>query len=204
MLDPFMRRIIDPPLERVSAVLAGWPISANAVTIAGFALGLAAMLAIALEAYGLGLLLLVSNRLADGLDGAVARRRGVTDLGGFLDITLDFIFYSGLVFAFAVAAPETNGLAAAFLIFSFVGTGCSFLAFAVMAAKRSISTEQRGRKSLYYLGGITEGTETILLFVLSCIFPDAFPVLAWIFGGLCWITTGARIATAYEILGEND
>ena len=30
-----------------------------------------------------------------------------------------------------------------------------------MAAKRGLSTELRGQKSLYYLGGLTEGTETI-------------------------------------------
>ncbi|MCB1835193.1 MAG: CDP-alcohol phosphatidyltransferase family protein, partial [Geminicoccaceae bacterium] len=77
---------------------------------------------------------------------------GVTDLGGFLDITLDFIFYSGFVFAFAVHDPQANGLAAAFLVFSFIGTGSSFLAFAIMAARRGLATERRGKKSLYYLG----------------------------------------------------
>ena len=96
----------------------------------------------------------------------------LTDLGGFLDIVLDFIVYAGLVFAFAVADPERNALAAAFLLFAFMGTGSSFLAFAIMAAKRGISSELRGRKSLYYLGGLTEGTETILFLVLACLLPS--------------------------------
>ena len=147
-----------------------------------------------------GLVLLLLNRLGDGLDGAVARRRGITDLGGFLDIVLDFIVYAGVVFAFALADPTANALAAAFLIFSFMGTGSSFLAFAVMAAKLGLATEARGRKSLYYLGGLTEGTETLLVFVAFCLFPGAFPALALVYGLLCWLTTLGRILTAWQTL----
>ena len=140
------------------------------------------------------------NRLCDGLDGAVARRRGLTDLGGFLDIVLDFLIYAVVPFAFALADPAANALAAAFLIFSFIGTGSSFLAYAIMAAKRGISTELRGRKSLYYLGGLTEGTETIAAFVLACLWPAWFPWIAVVFGLLCWLTTATRIAVAWQTL----
>ncbi|MDX6751522.1 CDP-alcohol phosphatidyltransferase family protein [Geminicoccaceae bacterium 1502E] len=201
MLDARMRRLIDPPLARMADLLAATALTANAVTLAGFGLGLLAMAAIAGGFYLTGLGLLLANRLADGLDGALARRRAVTDLGGFLDIVLDFIVYSGVVVAFALADPPRNALAACFLVFSFTGTGSSFLAFAVMAARRGIETEARGRKSLYYLGGLTEGTETIALFVLCCLFPAAFPVLALVFGALCWLTTLARVLTAWRLLG---
>ncbi len=200
MLDARLRRLIDPPLERLSRPLADLGLSANAATWIGFALGLGAMAAIAREAYAIGLALLLLNRLFDGLDGALARQRGVSDLGGFLDIVLDFIVYSGIPFAFALADPAANGLAAAFLIFSFMGTGASFLAFAIMAAKRGLSTELRGRKSLYYLGGLTEGSETILAFVLACLLPAWFPSIAWLFGGLCWLTTLTRITVAWQTL----
>ena len=200
MLDARLRRLIDPPLDRLSAPLAARGVSANAVTVAGFALGLAAAAAIASRAWLLGLALLLLNRLCDGLDGAVARRRGLTDLGGFLDIVLDFLIYAAVPFAFALADPAANGLAAAFLIFSFVGTGSSFLAYAIMAARRGVSTELRGRKSLYYLGGLTEGTETIVAFVLACLWPSLFPWIALIFGLLCWVTTATRIAVAVQTL----
>jgi phosphatidylglycerophosphate synthase len=170
------------------------------VTVLGFAMGLSAVPAIALEAYPAALLLILLNRLADGLDGAMARRTRKTDRGGFLDITLDFIFYASIPFAFALADPLHNALAAAFLIFSFVGTGCSFLAYAIMAAKRGISTDLRGQKSLYYLGGLTEGTETIVAFVLACLWPAYFPLIAWLFGGLCWLTTATRVAVAWQTL----
>src|SRR5690606_10249682 len=142
--------------------------------LAGFVLGLLAMLAIAFQSYLAGLALILLNRLADGLDGAVARGTRSTDLGGFLDIVLDFLVYSGTVFAFALADPPADALAAASLVFSFTGTGASFLAFAAMAAKRGLTTELRGHKSLYYLGGLTEGTETILVLVAFCLFPGWF------------------------------
>ena len=175
--------------------LAGAGVSANGVTLAGFALGLSAVPLLASDAYGWALLAILANRLADGLDGAIARRSGPTDLGGYLDIVCDFLFYAGVVFGFALARPE-NALPAAFLIFSFVGTGSSFLAFAILAAKRGLATAARGRKSFYHLGGLTEGSETIALFVAVCLLPDAFPLLAWIFGALCWITTVSRILGA--------
>ena len=200
MLDARLRRLIDPPLDRLSAPLAAHGVSANAITVAGFAVGLGAAAAIAWQAYLLGLALLLVNRLCDGLDGAVARRRGLTDLGGFLDIVLDFLIYAAVPFAFALADPAANALAAAFLIFSFIGTGASFLAYATMAAKRGVATELRGRKSLYYLGGLTEGTETILTFVLACLWPALFPWIALLFGVLCWLTTATRIAVAVQTL----
>jgi phosphatidylglycerophosphate synthase len=200
VLDARLRRLIDPPLDGVAAPLARCGMSANAVTVLGFLIGLGAAAAIAERAFLAGLGLLLLNRLLDGLDGAIARRRGQTDLGGFLDIVLDFLIYSAVPFAFALADPGANALAAAFLIFSFVGTGSSFLAFAIMAAKRGIATDLRGQKSLYYLGGLTEGTETILVFVLACLWPAWFPWLALIFGLLCWLTTATRIAVAAQLL----
>jgi phosphatidylglycerophosphate synthase len=200
VLDARLRRLIDPPLDRLSAPLAAHGLSANAVTVAGFVIGLGAVAAIAGRLYFLGLGLLLLNRLFDGLDGAVARRRGLTDLGGFLDILLDFLIYAAVPFAFALADPTANALAAAFLIFSFVGTGGSFLAFAIMAAKRGIGTDLRGQKSLYYLGGLTEGTETIFAFVLACLWPPLFPWIALVFGLLCWLTTATRIAAAVQTL----
>ena len=159
----------------------------------GFAVGLLAMAAIALGHSALGLVLFLLNRLADGLDGAVARQTRLTDLGGFLDIVLDFILYSGVVFAFAVRDPARDALAAAFLIFSFVGTGTSFLAFAIMAAKRGLSSEARGRKSLYYLGGLDRGHGDDP--VLRGLLPVA--------GGVCAAGVGLRGAVLGDDRGAN-
>lgn len=198
MLDARIRPLIDPHINWLAARLGPDRLSANMMTWIGFGLGLVAMAAIANQAYLAGLFLFGLNRLADGLDGAVARHHGITDLGGYLDITLDFIIYSAIVFGFALADPPANALPAAFLIFSFIGTGGSFLAFAVIAAKRGIETEARGKKSLFYLGGLMEGTETIIAFILFCLFPGYFAWLALIFGVLCWLTTIGRIKIAYD------
>lgn len=216
MLDGKIRKTIDPILNWIGARLSRLGLSANQITIGGFFLGAAGCVALALGHDSLALGLILCNRIADGLDGAVARHEKLTpsvlgtekdlgqgrgtDLGGYLDIVLDFFFYAGVPFFFAVGRPE-NALSAAFLVFSFVGTGSSFLAFAAIAAKRGLTTEASGRKSLYYLGGLTEGTETILLFVLICLFPQWFDFLAWTFGGLCWITTACRVAWAVEAFG---
>lgn len=192
MLDPLARRLIDPPLNRAGAALAARGIAANTVTLVGFAIGLAAPLALAFEAYLVALAAILLNRLADGLDGAIARARGPSDLGGFLDIVLDFVFYASVPLGFAVGRPDF-ALPAAFLLASFMGTSASFLAFAVFAAKHGLSTNRRGGKALYYLGGLAEGTETIAVFVACCLFPALFPYFAFVFGLLCWLTTLFRV-----------
>lgn len=194
-----MRRVIDRPLARVGAALAARGLRADTITWIGFLCGLAAAAALAMRADLLALGLLAVNRLADGLDGAVARHQGPTDFGGYLDIVLDFIVYSAIPFGFAVGRPEM-AVPAAFLIFSFIGTGTSFLAFAVMAEKHGLSTDARGRKSLFYLGGLTEGTETILCLVAICLAPQAFAWIAYGFGALCWMTTAGRISSARTAL----
>lgn len=201
MLDKVFIPVIKTPLTQLAQPLIRRGITANQITLMGFAMGMLAALALAGGFFFLGLLGIVLNRVFDGLDGALARAtNSSSDAGGYLDIVLDFIFYSAVIFGFAVANPEQNALAAAFLIWSFMGTGSSFLAFAIMAAKRNIEQLDYGKKSLYFLGGITEGTETIICFVLMCLFPSQFVVFAVVFGGLCWITTGTRIYAAYKML----
>lgn len=200
MLDATLRKAIDPPLNVAGRRLARVGVQANWVTLAGFAIGLAAIPALAGELYVLALIAILVNRLLDGLDGAVARARGLTDFGGFLDIVCDFIFYAGVAFGCALARPE-NALPAAFLVFSFMGTGASFLAFAAIAARKGVSTSERGAKAIYYLGGLTEGTETIVVLCLFCVWPDGFAPVAYVFGGLCWLTTASRFHAAWRAFG---
>ena len=107
-----------------------------------------------------------------------------------------------MVFGFALANPAQNALPAAFLIFSFIGTGTSFLSFAAVAGKRGIENPVYRQKSLYYMGGLTEGTETIALYILCCLLPGAFPLFAWVFGSLCWLTTVSRLVSGYKTLKE--
>lgn len=195
MLDPLARRLIDPPLARIGAWLAARGATANVVTAVGLALGLAAAVAIAAGHPGLGLMLILASRLADGLDGAIARVRGPTDLGGFLDIVADFAFYAAIPIAFALADPG-NTLPALLLVGSFLLSGTSFLAFATIAAKRGLETEARGRKSFFHAGGLAEGAETIAAFVLMCVLPHWFGVIAVVFALACLATAIGRCIEA--------
>lgn len=120
MLDQYAIKIIRWPLKTLSALPDKLGITANQVTVTGFFIGLCALPALALQQYTWALCFIIINRLFDGLDGAIARRQGITDCGGFLDITLDFLFYSMVPFGFVIANPEANAVAGAFLIFSFI------------------------------------------------------------------------------------
>ncbi len=196
MLDPLIRRAIDPTVDTVGRFLRRTGVSANMVTLVGAGIGLLAVPALAFQAYAWALTAIAVNRILDGLDGAVARAAGPTDLGGFLDIVADFLFYSAVPVGFALGRPDM-ALPALVLVFSFVGTGSSFLAYAVIAARRGVETTARGRgKALYYLGGLTEGFETILVLVAICLFPDAFAWIAYGFAAACALTTATRVAQA--------
>jgi phosphatidylglycerophosphate synthase len=192
---PLQRRLTHPP----AALLYRLGVPPDYITLAGFALGVLAFIAIALQAYLLGLALIALNRIADGLDGAVARLGTPTDRGAFLDIALDFVFYALVPLGFALADPGANSLPAAILIFSFVGSGSSFLAFSVLAEKRGLDARDYPKKGIYYLGGLTEGFETIVFFVAFCLWPQAFPILAYIFAAAALITTVTRWMIGWQV-----
>jgi phosphatidylglycerophosphate synthase len=202
MLDRRLQALLQPTLTRLGRTLARAGVGAQALTLAGFALGLGAALAIAWQAFLLGLALLLASRLCDGLDGAVARLTRPTDAGGFLDITLDFLFYALIVLAFALADPAANALAAAALLASFIGTGSSFLAFAALAEKRGLTDTALPGKSFYFLGGLTEASETLAVFAAMCLWPQHFAILAYGFALLCALTTVMRIGWGFARLSR--
>ncbi len=201
MLDRVAVRRLQPGLDAVAARLVRAGIGADALTLAGFALGLAAATSIALGLTLPGLALLLVSRLADGLDGAVARQTQPTDRGAFLDIVLDFLFYASIPLAFALADPVANALAAAVLLAAFIGTGSSFLAFAALAGQRGLTSAAYPLKGLYYLGGFTEATETLLCFAAMCLWPQHFAPMALVFAGLCALTLATRLVAGWRLLG---
>lgn len=201
MLDAYARKLIDPPLDRVGGLLARIGISANAVTLVGLGLGLLAAVSIVFGQFTLALWLVLASRVADGLDGAIARASTRTDFGGYLDITADFAFYGAIPLAFILHDPATNSIAGAVLLLSFYVNGASFLGYAILAAKKGLDTHAQGIKSLYYSNGILEGTETILFFVLLCLAPRFFMPLAWLFAIACFATAILRVWGAYQAFG---
>ncbi|MBL8589178.1 MAG: CDP-alcohol phosphatidyltransferase family protein [Methylobacteriaceae bacterium] len=199
MFDSATRRFIDPALARLAAPLARAGVGADAVTAAGLAASLVCAGLVAAGATGLALLALALSRLADGLDGAIARIDGKTDRGGYLDIVFDFVFYGAAPFGFALLDPAQNALPAAALLFAFYVNGAAFLAFAAIAARRGLETRAQGEKSFYYVAGLAEGAETIAVFAAMMIWPSAFPALAFGFAALCGLSAVGRVALAWRL-----
>ncbi|WP_340644704.1 CDP-alcohol phosphatidyltransferase family protein [Phenylobacterium sp.] len=200
MFDARLRRLIDPPLNHLGAQIARWGVTANQVTVAGATLGAGAGLAIGLDHPLIGLALVAGSRLLDGLDGAIARATRPTDLGGYLDILCDYVFYLAVPLGFGFAAAGNLAYALA-LVAGFTLTAVSFLAYAAIAAKRGLSETAHGPKSFVYSTGFAEGAETILAFVAMCLFPGYFPLIAMILLVLCILTVAQRILLAHRMFG---
>lgn len=201
MLDGWARQRIGRILDPLGRQVARAGVSANAVTVAACVVGLLAALVISQEQFLLGLALMLVSRLGDGLDGAVARIDGKTDLGGYLDIVLDFVFYGAIPLGFVLVDPQANAVAGAVLIFSFYVNGSSFLAYAVLAEKRGLETAVRGAKSLFFTTGLAEATETIAVFVVFCLLPAWFAGAAYAFAAVCFYTAFSRILLAVRTFG---
>jgi phosphatidylglycerophosphate synthase len=196
MLDARVQPLIAPPLDRAGQILARAGVSANAVTMSGLAIDIAAIVTIASAYYIAGLALIALSRLLDGLDGAVARASVRSPLGGYLDIVGDYVFYAGVPFGFALASPASNALPAAALPASYLLTCSTFLAYAALAAQHGVEPEPRRLKSFFYSTGLIEGTETIAFFVGMALWPAHFAALAWICSALCVITAIQRTMAA--------
>jgi phosphatidylglycerophosphate synthase len=197
MFDVALRRLVDPTLIRVATWVAGARISANALTIGGAGLGLGAAFFITQSHFAAAWVLILLNRICDGLDGAIARINGPTELGGYLDIICDYVFYLSVPIAFAWIDP-TNQMPALLLVASFTLTAVSFLAFAAIAARRTFDDGAHGPKAFIYSTGLMEGGETIAFFLLFCLIPGYFPTLAIVFATLCLLTIGQRMVLAIK------
>ncbi|HEX7441417.1 MAG TPA: CDP-alcohol phosphatidyltransferase family protein [Caldimonas sp.] len=198
MIDRYAIVWLRPAFVAGARVLARFGTKADHVTLAGFAIGVVGAVAIASRHYPLGLGVLAISRICDGLDGALARLSVPTDRGGFLDISLDFLFYASVPLAFAVADPGANALPAAVLLTTFIGATTTFLAFAAVAAQRGLKSEAYPAKGFYYLGGLAEATETLTVFALMCLWPAHFPTLAYFFAALCAVTTLTRLLAGWQ------
>ena len=202
MFDRAALQLLRPGLTRAAQSLARAGVNADQVTLFGFALGMVAAAAVVAHQFMAALALLLLSRLCDGLDGAIARLSAPTDRGAFLDITLDFLFYASIPLAFALANPAANALAAAVLLAAFMGTASTFLAFAALAAQRGLESVDYPAKGFYYLGGLTEATETLGCFAAMCLWPSYFAALAYAFAALCAMTIVMRLRFGWGALSR--
>lgn len=199
MFDAAARRLLDRPLGRAAAALdVGW-ITPDRLTGAGLVLGLGSAGSAALGWWAVAAVLWLASRLADGLDGPLARRRGSRDAGagGFFDITADFTVYGATVVGVGIGS---GGPLWPFLLvlLAYYVNGAAFLAFSSLA-ERSGRTIDDGR-SLSFLGGLAEGGETILVHTLWLVLPFWAPQIAVVWAAVVGLSAAHRIVTGYRAL----
>ena len=199
MFDGQINKILKPSLDLFAKKLSKFKIQANTVTFTGFFFGLCCFYFIINEMFIYASIFLFLNRFCDGLDGALARLIGQTDIGAFYDIISDFLFYSLFPISF-IFLDIQHAYSICFLLMSFVATQTTFLASAWIVEKNKFLISDNQRKSFFYTGGITEGFETIVCFVMMLLFYEYVNYIAYIFGILCWITFITRVFFIRKLL----
>jgi phosphatidylglycerophosphate synthase len=197
MLDSRMRALLGPALDATGRRLAGAGVPPAALTAAGWAAGAGACAATALRAWPIALGLWLANRTLDGLDGPTARAGQPTDAGGFADIVADFSVYAGIILGLAIAVPAAR-LACVALLTAYYISGTAFLALSSLAERR----RQRlgDDRSLRFVGGLAEGTETIAVYVLLFLLPVYATVIIWAFTAAVAVTAAQRVAFGMRLL----
>ncbi len=195
MLDGPLR----PAKERLLAPLTRGPLAAVpplalSLLALGGAIGaaVAAWQQFALVAVALWLLC----RLADGLDGLVARHQGTaSDRGGLVDIVFDTIGYAVIPIGLA-AGIDTRAawIIVAVLLATFYVNAVSWTYLAALLEKRAVGATATGASTSTIMPrGLVEGTETIVFFAVA---------LAWSGGAVATMTVmaGAVAVTIVERL----
>ena len=199
MFDRQIQKYTQKPLQYIAKLFLKF-ISPNHMTLIGFSFGVLMCLSIIIDQYLIAIIFLFLNRLADGLDGTMARLQTPTPLGGYLDIVLDFLIYSGFVLSFGIT-EQNNTLLSMVLLFCYIGTGSTFLAkAAILPSLTNQNLNEEIPKSFHYAVGLVEGTETIVFMVLCLLFPNLFIYFSFIFIILCLITIVFRIIVCYKEL----
>lgn len=205
MLDRYVRRAASPVLDGIGGRLADAGLPAGAVTATGWVLGVGACVSAASGVWAAALGLWLANRLSDGLDGAVARSLRPTAWGEFLDIVSDFSIYGGFVVAVAVAVPSAR-LACVVLLFTYYLSGTALLGLSsLLDRRRRRSPAEAGEgRSLHVIGGLAEGSETVIVYVLFCALPGSAAQIAWGFAGAVALTAAQRIVIASRLLRKQN
>ena len=208
MFDAALRPRIAPVLDRMASAVDRTWVTPDRLTGLNLVLGLACAGLAAAQWWLPALAAWLLCRLADGVDGPLARlrrrRSGQEDpgQGGFWDISADFVVYGatvvgvGLGVTAAFAAPW---LPFVLVLFAYYVNGAVFLAFSSIAEKTGRQIDD-GR-SLSFLGGLAEGAETVVVHSLWLIFPEFAWVIAAVWALLVGVSAAHRILAGYRALG---
>ncbi|SFN83710.1 CDP-alcohol phosphatidyltransferase [Geodermatophilus obscurus] len=202
MLDGTTRRLVAPALEALAARVDRPAVTPDRVTLLGLALGLGSAVAAATALWIPALVLWLLSRVADGLDGVLARRRAAAGeppsaAGGYLDVTADFLVYGATVAGVAIGWGGSLLPFVAVLVAYYLN-GATFLAFSSLAERTGRRLDD-GR-SLSFLGGLAEGTETVLVHSLWLVLPGHAGTIAWVWAGVVGVSGVQRMVAGYRAL----
>lgn len=200
MKDAMLRSHKDRLLEPVAqSLLAG--ISPNLISFLALVPGLLAALAVVQGHLAAGLILWLFNRLLDGLDGLAARvhdKKG--DLGGYLDLLLDFLVYLAVPIAFVVREPTPAHLWALIaLLASYQINTLSWTLLSALLEKRRAGDAAR-LTSVEMPAGLIEGAETMVFYTLFFLLPGHILWLFSLMAVLVFFTAAQRVWWAWHAL----
>ncbi|MDQ6754517.1 MAG: CDP-alcohol phosphatidyltransferase family protein [Actinomycetota bacterium] len=207
MFDARLRVLMAPALTRAAGWLDRTPVTPDRLTGLNLVLGLASAVLAAGQSWLPALAAWLLCRVADGLDGPLARRRNLragtedTGRGGFWDICADFTVYGATVVGIGVGATAAFGapwLPFLLVLFAYYINGTAFLAFSSIAEKTG--RQLRDGRSLSFPGGLTEGAETVAVHSFWLIFPGAAWEIASVWALLVTASAAQRIIAGYRSL----
>lgn len=208
MIDAQLRRVLTAPLDRMATWLDLRWITPDRLTGLNLVLGLTSATFAAVQWWIPALIAWLLCRLADGLDGPLARRRirrnpaaVESGRGGFLDVAADFVVYGATVIGVAVGV--TTGYDAPWLpflvvLFAYYINGSVLLAFSSIAEKQGRQLDDE--RSFSFLAGLAEGAETVLVHSLWLLFPMVAWQIAWVWAIVVLISATQRIIIGYRTL----
>lgn len=202
MIDNRARKILNPLLERAVTPLFRIGVPANAITAVGFGFGIASIVSISMRHNILALGLWLANRIIDGIDGVLARKSTPTDLGGFLDIVFDFAIYGGLLIGIAIGYANLR-LETIILLGTYYFSGTALLALSSITERRARLiqvTSERNSKAIRFIGGLAEGGETIIFYVVVMALPQYAAITTDVFIAMVAITALQRITIGVQRL----
>ncbi len=211
MFDARVRRALDPTLHTAARLLDRPTVTPHRLTLLGLATGLGSAAAAAGQLWGWALALWLFSRAMDGLDGPLSRRRRAdvpdgegpprSEAGGFLDIMADFAVYGATVVGVAIGATrqfDAHWLPFLLVLLAYYLNGAAFLAFSSIAERTG--RQRRDGRSLSFVGGLAEGTETIVVHSVWLVVPAHAEALAVGWAAVVGLSAAQRVVAGFRDL----
>jgi phosphatidylglycerophosphate synthase len=175
-------------------------VTPNQVSVVGFLVSAIAALLLMLDMPWAGLGMWFLGRLADSLDGTLARANDASSsFGGYLDILLDMAAYSLMILGFAHLHPHLQP------VWQFVLVAYVLVITSVLALASLLSTRPNDdNRSLKFTPGLTEATETSIAYSSFVLLPQAVAWLSWLWFAMVMFTVLERTLLAKKLLQNND